>query len=169
MSTLTKNAQYWVKHLGLLPHPEGGYFKRNYTSAHTVKVNHIDASICTPRPLATSIYFLIERGNFSAFHTIKSDEQWNFYAGEPLIIHMIDSDGSYTQQVIGLDLESGQVPQFTVAAGVWFASEVYGEGSYSLVGCTVSFGFDFSDFTLADKTLVDTYPEHCNLIERLIR
>lgn len=164
-----KNAPYWIKNLHLLPHPEGGYFKQTYKSAHTVAVQHIDTHITSPRHLATSIYFLIEQGNFSAFHTLKSDEQWHFYAGDPLIVHMIDTNGAYTSQVIGLDLKNRQVPQFTVPAGVWFASEVYADGDYALVGCTVSFGFEFDDFTLADKSLADIYPKHTDLIHRLTR
>ncbi len=164
-----QDATYWVKNLDLLPHPEGGYFRQTYKSAHTVAVSHIRADVVDPRHLATAIYFLIERGNFSAFHRLKSDEQWHFYAGDPLIVHMIDTDGSYTNQVIGLDLENGQRPQYTVPAGVWFASEVYANGAFSLVGCTVSFGFEFTDFTLADKRLIDTFPQHTQLIERLTR
>ena len=27
-----KTAKYWIKKLGLLPHPEGGYFKETYRS-----------------------------------------------------------------------------------------------------------------------------------------
>ena len=92
-----------------------------------------------------------------------------FYAGDPLVVHMIDSGGNYHKQLIGPKLDEGQVLQFVVPAGVWFASEVVNQGEYSLVGCTVSPGFDFSDFELADKNFETKFPKHRNLIQKLVK
>jgi len=120
------------------------------------------------RSLSTGIYFLITAGNFSAFHRIKSDEMWHFYAGSPLTVHVIEEDGKYYQLNVGLELEQGQVPQAIVPAGAWFASESSGE--YSLVGCTVAPGFDFTDFELAERqSLCTLFPAHESLINNLTR
>lgn len=163
-----KKVDYWVNHLDLLPHPEGGFFKEVYRSEATVSVVIMEAGMKGDRSLATGIYFLITAGNFSAFHRIKSDEMWHFYYGDPLIVHIIALDGSYTKLSIGLDLEKGQIPQAVVPAGAWFASESL--GAYSLVGCTVSPGFDFKDFELAKKEkLTHEFPQHKELISRLCR
>tara|TARA_R110002049_G_scaffold275545_1_gene453624 strand:- start:1610 stop:2107 length:498 start_codon:yes stop_codon:yes gene_type:complete len=163
-----KKVDYWVSHLHLLPHPEGGYYKEMYRSDHKVSANILENGLEGDRNISTAIYFLITEGNFSAFHRIKSDEVWHFYYGEPLIVHVIDLDGSYNKLIIGLDLEKGQTPQAVVPAGAWFASESLGE--YSLVGCTVSPGFDFKDFELAKHVeLMDKFPEHKELISRLCR
>jgi len=159
------NINYWVKNLELKPHPEGGYFKETYRS----KTSGEFAGFTDKRNLSTGIYFLLEKGNFSAFHRIKSDEMWHFYAGDPLVVHMIDEEGNYNKQLIGPKLEQGQTLQFVVPAGVWFASEVIDQGSYSLVGCTVSPGFDFNDFELADKNFVTKFPVHRTLIQKLVR
>ena len=83
---------------------------------------------------------------------------------------MIFPDGSYQFQKIGLNFEDGELPQFVVPKGIWFASEVVDGGQFSLVGCTVSPGFDFEDFELANRNdLVNQFPDHSEIIERLTR
>ena len=154
----------WITELGLNEHPEGGYFRETYRSAETIEMPSLGK-----RSLSTGIYFLIERGNFSAFHRIKFDEMWHYYSGDSLVVHMIDPEGKYSNQVIGLDVTKGEMPQFVVPAGVWFASEVTDGGEFSLVGCTVSFGFDFNDFELADSSFIKQFPQHCDIIKRLVR
>ena len=164
-----KTKDYWIKELDLQQHAEGGYFKETYRSSVTIDLKKVDNKLSGYRNLSTGIYFLIESGNFSAFHKIKSDEMWHFYSGDPLIVHMIDENGSYSAQIVGSDPENGEKLQFVVPANVWFASEVKKGGTFSLVGCTVSFGFDFEDFELADASLIKRFPQHQELISRLIR
>jgi predicted cupin superfamily sugar epimerase len=164
----TNNADYWIKALQLEPHPEGGYFRETYRSEETIDLQSLDKYKQGRRNLSTGIYFLLEKGSYSAFHRIQSDEMWHFYDGDPLIIHMIDRAGNYSFQVLGRAIEKGEALQFVVPAGVWFASEVAREGAYSLVGCTVSFGFDFQDFELADRKLMEEFPQHENIISRLL-
>jgi predicted cupin superfamily sugar epimerase len=165
MKTKQHTIDYWVEHLKLNPHPEGGFYKETYRSKEAI---HPSYNKSASRNLATGIYFLITAGNFSAFHRIKSDEMWHFYTGSPLVVHVITPDGEYSTLHIGLDLEKGQTPQAIVPAGAWFASESSGE--YSLVGCTVSPGFDFEDFELANKErLTETFPTYSATIERLTK
>ena len=161
---MSKPVEYWVEQLGLLPHPEGGFFKETYRSEQITEPFKKGEM----RSLSTGIYFLITSGNFSAFHRIKSDEMWHFYAGSPLKVHVIEPNCSYYILNIGLDLEKGQMPQAVVPAGAWFASE--SSGDYSLVGCTVSPGFDFNDFELAKKNeLKALFPDYSAVIEQLCR
>ena len=163
-----KTIEYWVENLSLLPHPEGGFYKEMYRSKKAIPADIMEEGLTGSRSLSTGIYFLITEGNFSAFHRIKSDEMWHFYNGDPLVVHVIEKDGTYRKLSIGLDLERGQTPQAVVPAGAWFASE--SSGGYSLVGCTVSPGFDFADFELADKDKLSQYfPLHTDLISRLCR
>jgi hypothetical protein len=163
-----KNVDYWVNHLDLLPHPEGGFYKEMYRSEKVIPANMMEEGLKGSRSLSTGIYFLITKGNFSAFHRIKSDEIWHFYYGDPLVVHVIERNGAYHKLSIGLDLELGQTPQAVVPAGAWFASE--SSGDYSLVGCTVSPGFDFEDFELAKKGhLLNKFPECADQIRRLCR
>ncbi len=164
-----KNKEYWINNLELLPHPEGGYYKETYRSALNLDLENLDPKWRGKRSLCTGIYFLLERENFSAFHRIKSDELWHFYAGDPITIHMIDKRGNYYTQDVGDRIDKGEVLQYLVPANTWFASEVKKERSFALVGCTVSFGFDFKDFEMAEKTLLNQFPEHEKVLSRLIR
>lgn len=95
---------------------------------------------------------------------------WHYYSGSALYVHIIDEKGRYTRVEVGMDLENGQQPQFVVPAGCWFASSVKNKNSYSLVGCTVSPGFDFDDFELAERSaLINQYPAHESIITALTR
>lgn len=160
-----KSKEYWEEKLGLEKHPEGGFFKETYRSESKVSLDGFSSK----RNLSTGIFFLLDGDNFSAFHRIKSDEMWHFYDGSSLIVHMIDEFGNYESQRIGRDIEKGDKLQFVVPARVWFASEVADHKGYSLVGCTVSPGFDFEDFELADESLATIFPQHRKIIEQLSR
>lgn len=153
-----------VKGLRLKPHPEGGFFAETYRSTTIIQTSY------GPRPASTAIYFLLTAGNFSAFHRIKSDEGWHHYEGDTVYIHVIHTDGSYERMVLGKNGSEGEVQQLMVPAHAWFASECIGESGFALVGCTVSPGFDFADFELANGAeLASSYPNHETLIRRLTR
>lgn len=159
-----------VEQLDLQEHVEGGFYKETYRSEGIIKQGSTPEGFEGDRNYCTGIYFLLTSENFSAFHRIKQDEMWHFYEGSPLTIHMINEDGRYFFQRLGLDLGNHELPQFTVPKNVWFASEVEDPNTYCLTGCTVSPGFDFADFELAErKILTRAYPDHKELIHRLTR
>ncbi len=159
-----------VEKLDLQEHVEGGFYKETYRSEGIIKKGSTPVGFESDRNYSTGIYFLLTSDNFSAFHRIKQDEMWHFYEGSPLTIHMIDEGGNYSFHRLGLDLENHEEPQFTVPKNVWFASEVEDPNTYCLTGCTVSPGFDFADFELAErKKLIEAYPEHKEVIHRLTR
>ena len=165
-----QNAKYWIENLQLEPHPEGGYFRQTYRSEMVIARGALPAGFGGARAASTAIYFLLERENFSAFHRLRSDEVWHFYAGEPLALHVIDPEGEYSRIFLGGDLEAGAVLQAVVDAGCWFASHVAEWNSFALVGCTVAPGFDFEDIEMGkNQELVARYPQHRALIERLTR
>jgi predicted cupin superfamily sugar epimerase len=112
----------------------------------------------------------LQQGDFSAFHRIKSDECWHFYEGATLLIHVIERNGNYSCIRLGRKIHKGEVFQFVVPAGSWFASEAAPDSEFTLVGCTVSPGFDFADFEMANvEALSKDYPQYDSLIERLCR
>jgi predicted cupin superfamily sugar epimerase len=165
-----RDAQYWVEKLELSPHPEGGYFRQTYRSQVSIAREALPRGYAGARAVATAIYFLLEGQNFSAFHRLRSDELWHFYAGAPLMVHGIDPLGKYFSILLGSDPEAGQVLQAAVPAGCWFASHVSDWKSWALVGCTVAPGFEFEDFEMAKRAeLLAEYPQHRELIERLTR
>ena len=164
------NARELIAHYKLLPHPEGGWYKETYKSIEQISQNALPQRFSGDRAFSTAIYFLLEQGNFSAFHSIKSDECWHFYIGEPLWVYVLFPNGLLQIFVLGSDISSGELFQFVVPANCWFASRPAPNSSFSLVGCTVSPGFDFADFELADaKELIKTYPQHEKIIKELCR
>jgi hypothetical protein len=153
------NVKHLIQTLELLPHPEGGYYKETYRSKG--KINTFQGE----RNYSTAIYFLLEKGNFSAFHKIKSDELWHFYSGDVLEIIEITQEGKLIITKLGPDNF-----QYCVPAGHWFGSRVKEGGTFSLVGCTVAPGFDFLDFEMAVRdTILKEFPQHSGIIKELTR
>jgi uncharacterized protein len=167
--TTTRDAKYWIRKLQLEPHPEGGYFRQTYRADLVISEGALPPGFAGSRAVSSAIYFLPEGTNFSAFHRLRSDEMWHLYAGGALVVHVIEKDGQYSPIVLGKDPDA-EVFQAVVKAGCWFASEVRDAGTFALVGCTVSPGFEFGDFEMGKRRdLVRSYPQHRALIERLTR
>lgn len=165
-----QEAQYFINHLQLQPHPEGGWYKETYRSEDEISVAGLPNRFSASRVVSTGIYFLLEDGDFSAFHRIKSDEMWHFYAGDTLEIFVIDEQGELEVICLGADIANGEVFQAVVKAGAWFASKPKSTAVFSLVGCTVAPGFDFDDFEMAQcDLLVAEFPKHTLLIRNLTR
>ena len=164
------SAKNYIELLGLLRHPEGGYYKETYRSVDKIVAGCLPFSFGGDRNISTAIYYLLEQGDFSAFHRIKSDECWHFYAGQTLLVHVIHVSGQYQCMHLGQNLDKGEQFQFVVPAGAWFASEPAVDTSFSLVGCTVAPGFDFNYFEMAAKAeLQQSFPQHSAIIEKLCR
>ena len=165
-----KNREYWIKNLEMEKHPEGGYYALTYECQHRITDKEIDKAFQGTRSLATSIYFLIHDEDVSNFHKLESDEMWYYHDGSPLVIAVITPNGDYVEHRLGLDIKNGETPQVLVPAGSIFGSFIKGNSGYSLVGCMVSYGFDFNDFELFDrKVLLKEYPQYESIICKLTR
>lgn len=126
-----------ITQLNLTPHPEGGHYRQTWVADDG------------PRPSGTAIYFLLKAGEASHWHHIDATEIWHFYAGAPLVLSIATSDaGPAVDHTLGPDLSAGQLPQLIVNPHEWQSART--TGSWTLVGCTVSPGFQFSSFVLAD-------------------
>ncbi|MFN8244655.1 MAG: cupin domain-containing protein [Ferruginibacter sp.] len=159
-----------IEFFNLQPHPEGGWFKETYRSNEEIQLGALPARFGGNRVFSTAIYYLLEQGNFSAFHRIKSDECWHFYAGGPLQIYTLDPTGVMSITTLGTAIEQGQVFQHTVPANCWFASRPAPGSAFCFAGCTVAPGFDFADFEMAEKQrLLSRFPEQQALIHELCR
>ena len=134
----------YIDYLQLQSHPEGGYYSETYRSNKTFSPEGFSGL----RAYCTSIYFLLEKGQSSALHRIKSDEIWNFHAGGTLEIIEIDEQGNEVVTPLGLDLIQGERPQHVVKAGRWFGAHPAKETEFVLVGCQVSPGFDYRDWEM---------------------
>ncbi len=143
-----------IQKFELEPHPEGGFYKRTYASENNS---------------FSSILFLLVKDNFSAFHKIKSDEQWNWFYGDDIVIHEIDTKGNYQKTILSNKNEQLSF-QYVVKSGHWFASECIGKLGFALCGCTVVPAFHFDDFEMAKRNdLIQQFPKHAAIIECLTR
>ncbi len=125
-----------IRLLGLKPHPEGGHFRETYR----------DPRLVDGRAASTAIYFLLARGERSHWHRVDAVEVWHFYGGAPLALEIADG-AAMTSTRLGPDVMAGEQPQAVVSAHAWQAAASLGD--WTLVGCTVVPGFEFTGFDLA--------------------
>jgi hypothetical protein len=134
----------------LQPHPEGGWYRQTFRSATTINPE----GYAGERAAATAIYFLLNPGEESAWHVVKSDEIWFFHAGGPLTLRLGGSGDRPAapgdETVVTLGVGAGCEPQVLVPAGHWQAAAPAGDESV-LVSCVVSPGFEFADWRLAGR------------------
>ncbi|GEQ22931.1 cupin [Clostridium butyricum] len=160
-------ADYFVKNLNMIAHPEGGFYKEIYSSEENITSKDLKVNFEGARILWTSIYFLLRDGEVSNFHRLKSDEMWYYHSGSPLTIYMISPEGEFITEQLGLNIENGEKPQVLVPKDYIFGSAMNNEG-YALVGCMVSPGFEFRDFELFKRSfLLEKYPQYEEIILKL--
>jgi len=125
-----------IRALNMQPHPEGGWYAETFRDDNGGARGH-----------STAIYYLLEAGQRSHWHRVRdAAEVWHFYNGDPLLLSI--SDGTTTEKLtLGVDLAKGERPQAVVPADAWQAAEPLGR--FTLVGCTVAPGFEFSSFEMA--------------------
>lgn len=126
--------------LGLQRHPEGGWYRETFRDAR------VDAQ---GRAASTLIYYLLEAGDVSDWHRVDAAEVWHWHAGAPLVITVSPNGHDASAHHLGNALNAGQRPQFVVPAGWWQTATSL--GAWTLVGCTVAPGFEFSGFEMAPK------------------
>ena len=139
--------QDYIKALDLQVHPEGGYYKEVYRSIQKYQFDGFEGE----RNICTSIYFLLEKGQSSALHRIKSDEIWYHHDGGTLEIIEIDENGVEVITKLGKNISAGETLQHIVKAGRWFGARLADDTEFCLAGCQVSPGFDFRDFELKNS------------------
>jgi predicted cupin superfamily sugar epimerase len=127
-----------IKQLGLEPHPEGGWYRETWR-ADTSEAG---------RAWGTAIYFLLARDEVSRWHRIDAAEIWHFYAGAALELSIAADAGPVTRRRLGPDLDAAEAPQLIVPPLAWQSARSLGD--WTLVGCTVSPGFEFNTFELAE-------------------
>lgn len=150
-----------IAQLGLKPHPEGGWYAEVYRSTRTVQA----ADDRPRRPALTSIDFLLQRGQASAWHRVRSDEVWHLLEGESLTLWLLPPQGGPLQQVL---LSAASTRRHAVPADWWQAAEPGGD--YAYVGATVGPGFDFADFAFGrdDSSLVAALQRQAPELKRLL-
>ena len=170
MKSSTAKSEHWIRSLKLEPHPEGGWYRETYRSSGSYDFSGT-APFEGARAYATSIHYLLERGDRSRLHRIHSDELWYFHAGGPLEVHIYPEAGAPSSFILGTAADEGEVLHSWVPAGCWFGAfmpERDGRDNYALVSCVVAPGFDFRDFSFADGAeMAARFPAQREIISRL--
>lgn len=127
-----------IEELDLKPHPEGGFYRQTFRDGTGEDRGH-----------STAIYYLLEKGQRSHWHRVTdAAEVWHYYSGAPLALH-ISTDGNTAETaILGASVLKGERPQAIVPANGWQSAESLGD--FTLVGCTVSPGFTFNSFIMAE-------------------
>ncbi len=168
---LQKEVAALIQKFNLQPHPEGGYYARTFQSMNRIKALDESRYANESRHSGTAIFYLLQARDFSAWHRIKSDEIWHYYKGSSVKIYVLNEQGKLSEYLLGDHLVNPESSfQIAIPAGHWFAAELLDKTSYCLVGCTVTPGFEFRDFELADRIkLTKEFPKHSFIIEQLTR
>jgi predicted cupin superfamily sugar epimerase len=127
--------------LSLKRHPEGGLYREMFR----------DGTNGRSRAHSTAIYFLLQRGEVSRWHRIDAAEVWHWYRGAALELWIAEETGKIVRRVLGNRIEKGERPQIVVPAGAWQSAKSL--GAFTLAGCTVAPGFEFSGFEMAGEDL----------------
>ena len=128
-----------ISELGMRPHPEGGW----YAETHRIP------SPAGERSPGTAIYYLLKGGPVARWHRVDATETWHHYAGGPLVLTVVCKDGELRTHVLGTNIAEGERPQAVVPAHAWQAAQAL--GAWTLCGCTVAPGFEFSGFEMAPE------------------
>lgn len=126
-----------IRILDLSPHPEGGHYCEMFR----------DDGVEGERAASTAIYYLLASGEMSRWHRVDAVEIWHFYAGSPLALTISENGVDRSGFRLGIDLAAGERPQVIVPRYGWQMAESL--GAWTLVGCTVAPGFEFSGFEMA--------------------
>jgi uncharacterized protein len=139
---MSTRADDLVRELKLAPHPEGGFYRELFRSRRMVRTDDGRSE----RWAATTIFYLLRGSDVNKWHRVASDEIWHWYEGAPLELHLLDPQLTRAKTEMAGPVGEAQVPVRAVPAGCWQAVRCTGE--YTLAGCTVAPGFEFSDFRL---------------------
>lgn len=156
-----------IQMLGLQPLPgEGGYYRETYRSKEVVEITFPGEEKSVARSLNTQIYYMVTEESFSVLHRLKQDEVYHYYSGLPSELFLIFPSGGAKIVKLGPNINKGEIPQLLIPAGTWQGVRLEnGRAGWSLMGTSVSPGFDFSDFEAGTRErLVEQYPDLKNLI-----
>jgi len=138
--TGTAEAEAVIRRLGLVRHPEGGWFRETFRDARAK---------AGTRAASTAIYYLLQAGEIARWHRVDAAEVWHWHAGAALSLTLSVDGRQRETLVLGPDLAAGAEPQRVVPAGAWQSARSLGR--WTLTGCTVAPGFEFAGFELAPE------------------
>ena len=159
----------YLDKLNMMPHPECGFYRRNWQSLLTGDLKDQTGKVVFPNRLAgSSILYILPHNQVCKWHRVQCDEMWHYYEGTPLKMYLLSAQKGLETLVLGTDVSTGQTPQIIVPRQTWFAAELIEPQGFVYCGCTLWPAFSYTDFELAEcSRLADDFPAHRALIERI--
>ncbi len=153
--------------LRLTPHQEDGCFNRIYEAKEQVSATHNATQYTLSNQ--TAIHYLLEKGDFSIWHRLAvSSETWQVIQGDHVNVHILNPE---TRALTSIQIGSDAQKNYTVPAGHWFCAEpAAGAAGFSLCTCTVTPGFSYELFELAQiDQLCKDFSAHVTFIQKFTR
>lgn len=171
---MNSTAQQLVQHLGLIAHPEGGYFRETFRSGAPPMASEGQTDLRgnalpayaekVPRNLLTSIYWMPTADSPIGWLCCNRAAHVHYYhAGASLTYHLVSPQGELTVERLGANVLAGEVLQLSVPGGYWKAAE------YCLLGEAVAPGFDFEDFQFVSEEQLRTRSSDLSKLRRFIK
>ena len=161
-----------IRILELEPLPvEGGYFRLTYSGVVELPEAVLPPAISTGRPIMSVIYYFLTADTKSRLHRLPTDEMWHFHMGDPVDLHLFQSENDYTKFTLGHDLLQGQTVQAVVPAHCWFGARLQTGGQWALMACSLAPAYSDEDFSLPDAAefaaLLARFPAQQEILDDL--
>ena len=122
----------------LQPHPEGGWFTEVWDASREMD----------GRPLAGSIYFLLQVEDISHLHVIDCDEVWYYHEGCGMELTVISPDGTVSTGKLGANIDQGEKMMVSIPAGTIFGARNLDASGYTFVSCATAPRFTYEGFRM---------------------
>ncbi|MBR2577466.1 MAG: cupin domain-containing protein, partial [Erysipelotrichaceae bacterium] len=111
------------------------------------------------RPLAGSIYFLLDSGEISHFHEIDCDEIWYYHEGCGMKITVL-YNGEMKQYLLGKETNKNEKAMVVISAGAVFGAENLDPEGFTFVSCATTPNFTYEGFRLvSEDEIKEKYPK----------
>jgi predicted cupin superfamily sugar epimerase len=129
-----------------IPHPEGGRFRRIWESELRLAPSTLPDAYEGARSAGTCIAYLLEPGERSRWHRVRSTELWLWQGGGPLHLTTGGTGSAPVEErTVVLGPEPGGTLAQVVAPLEWQRAEPAGDRGVR-VACVVVPGFDWADW-----------------------
>ncbi|MEI6285696.1 MAG: cupin domain-containing protein [Bacillota bacterium] len=165
---MNNQARELIDHFNMQILPqEGGYFTEYFDSDLLLPQTWFGDRYNGDRKLYGFSYYLMTDETFSNWHRLKSDEFWQWSAGDVAEQLQLFPDGSLKRILLGGDYKNGESFVALVPKDVWQSTRLISGGQYALYGVTTAPRFNYDDWEHATvEQLVEEFSQHKDVLLR---
>lgn len=150
----TYTARELIELLGMVPHEEGGWYAFVTSSGVSIPAGTVPGIEGT-RDSCSIIYYLLQKGEISRWHQLRSSEVWAWHMGGSLEMTLGGTGDAPRPEgtlSLGPRLREGERFQILAPADQWQTTRLV-DGDFALVSCVVAPAFREEDCLLPDQPL----------------